>query len=79
MTNKCGRDRVLEAIRQALKNSDKSMDQCAKSCGMSAPNWSNILHGRRAASPKLLEKMAKAVGLNIRVKVEVVETWIIEP
>jgi transcriptional regulator with XRE-family HTH domain len=60
--------RLLDIIRQAIRQSDKSPAQIAKEAGVAKSQLSRLLSEERGLSVDVLERVAEA--LNLRITIE---------
>src|SRR5438874_13343441 len=61
----CASGRLSQALRDALRNSDKPMDQIAHDAGVSAIVVARFLSGERDIRMATADKLAEALGLQL--------------
>ncbi len=60
--------RILEIIRRAVRDSDKSQYRIAQDTGLSKSQLSRLMSGERGLSIETIERLAKYLNLEIIVR-----------
>lgn len=55
---------VGDIIKMTCELNDLSQAECSRRCGISPPNLSDIIHGRRPIGKAVAEKIAKALNVS---------------
>ncbi len=60
--------RILEAIRRAIEESDKTRYRLSKETGIAQSQLSRLMTGQEGLSYENLERLADALGLEITIR-----------